>query len=73
MILCRFNCECLIKQAEGVNEQLKSTDQMKWGAGLRWRPLPEAEAPTEAAAETGLMNNIRNRAEEIVLQEVIFV
>ena len=28
-------------------------NQMLWGAGLRWRPLPKAEAPTEAAAETG--------------------
>ena len=42
------------KQAEGVTEQLKSTDQMEWGAGLRWRPLPKAEAPTEAAAETAV-------------------
>ncbi len=24
-----------------------------WGAGLRWRPLPKAEAPTEPAGETG--------------------
>ena len=62
-----------MKQAEGMTEELKRREQMKWGAGLRWRPLPEAEAPTEAATETGLMNNIRNRAEEIVLQEVIFV
>ena len=37
---------------EGVTEQLKVQDQMLWGAGLRWRPLPKAEAPTEAAAET---------------------
>ena len=22
-----------------------------WGAGRRWRPLPQAEAPTEATAE----------------------
>ena len=66
----------LVKQMakdEGVTEELKRREQMKWGAGLRWRPLPEAEAPTEAAAETGLMNNIRNRAEEIVLREVIYV
>ena len=41
-----------MKQAEGVTEQLKATDQLEWGAGLRWRPLPKAEAPTEAAAET---------------------
>ena len=45
----------LVKQMaarEGVTEQLKVQDQMLWGAGLRWRPLPKAEAPTEAAAET---------------------
>ena len=40
-----------IKQAEGVTEQLKSTDQMKW---------------------VGMMNNIRDRAEEIVKSEVLF-
>lgn len=40
-----------MKQAEGVTEQLKSTDQMKWAR---------------------LMNNIRNRAEEIVKSEVLF-
>ena len=39
-------------EREGVTEQLKAQDQMLWGAGLRWRPLPKAEAPTEAAAET---------------------
>ena len=37
---------------EGVSEQFKAQDQMLWGAGLRWRPLPQAEAPTEATAET---------------------
>ena len=66
----------LVKQLakeEGVTEELKCRDQMAWGAGLRWRPLPKAEAPTEAAAETGAMNNIRDRANEIVLNEVIFV
>ena len=41
-----------MKQAEDVTEQLKASNQMEWGAGLRWRPLPKAEAPTEAAAET---------------------
>ncbi len=25
---------------------------MLWGAGLRWRPLPQAEAPTEPTGET---------------------
>ena len=47
----------LVKQmakAEGVTEQLKATDQLEWGAGLRWRPLTKAEAPTEAAAETAV-------------------
>ena len=24
-----------------------------WGAGVRWTPLPQAEAPTEPAGETG--------------------
>ena len=41
-----------IKQAEGITEHLKATDQLKW---------------------IGLMNNIRNRAEEIVKSEVLFV
>ena len=40
-----------MKQAEGVTEQLKATDQLKW---------------------VGMMNNIRNRAEEIVKSEVVF-
>ena len=45
----------LVKQMakrEGVTEQLKADDQMLWGAGLRWRPLPQAEAPTEPTGET---------------------
>ena len=41
-----------MKQDEGVTEELKRWEQVKW---------------------VGLMNNIRNRAEEIVLWEVIFV
>ena len=40
-----------MKQAEGITEQLKTADQMKW---------------------VGIMNNIRNRAEEIVKSEVLF-
>ena len=40
-----------MKQAEGITEQLKATDQLKW---------------------VGMMNNIRNRAEEIVKCEVVF-
>ena len=34
---------------------LKSSDYHRlpqWGAGVRWTPLPKAEAPTDAAAET---------------------
>ena len=45
----------LVKQLakqEGVTEELKRRDQMKW---------------------IGMMNNIRNRAEEIVKSEVLFV
>ena len=61
----------LAKQ-EGVTEELKRRDQMAWGAGLRWRPLPKAEAPTEAAAETGAMNSIRNRSEEIITNEIVY-
>ena len=38
-------------EKEGINEQLKSQDQLAW---------------------VGAMNNIRNRAEEIILQEVIY-
>jgi hypothetical protein len=44
----------LVKQMakdEGVTEELKRREQMKW---------------------VGLMNNIRNRAEEIVIREVIY-
>lgn len=40
-----------LAEKEGINEQLKSQDQMEWG---------------------GAMNNIRNRAEEIILQELIY-
>ena len=45
----------LVKQmakAEGVTEELKATDQLKW---------------------VGMMNNIRNRAMEIVNNQVILV
>ena len=38
-------------KSQGVDEQMKRTDQMKW---------------------VGLMNNIRNSAEEIVLSELIY-
>ncbi len=38
-------------KAEGVTEELKAADQMKW---------------------VGLMNNIRQRAEEMVLTELIY-
>ena len=40
-----------MKQAEGITEQLKDADQMKW---------------------VGAMNNIRNRAEDIVYNELIY-
>ncbi len=40
-----------MKQAEGITDQLKDADQMKW---------------------VGLMNNIRNRAEDIVYNELIY-
>ena len=42
----------LMKQAEGVTEQLKAKNQMEWGAGVRWTPLPKAETPTEPTGET---------------------
>ena len=38
-------------ESEGVNEELKANDPMKW---------------------VGLMNNFRNAAEEVVLQELIY-
>ena len=40
-----------LAEKEGINEQLKSQDQMAW---------------------VSAMNNIRNRAEEIILQELIY-
>ena len=40
-----------MKAAEGVNEELKATDQMAW---------------------VGAMNSLRNRAEEIILRELIY-
>ena len=40
-------------KAEGVTESLKSTDPLRWGAGLRRRPLPKAEAPTELRVSGG--------------------
>ena len=41
----------LMKESEGVTEQMKQHDQMAW---------------------VGVMNNIHNRAEEIVLCEMIY-
>ena len=41
-----------LAEKEGITEQLKAENQMLWGAGLRWRPLPQAEAPTEPTGET---------------------
>ena len=49
---------------DGVTETFKTSDPMQWGAGLRRSPLPKAEAQTEAAAETGPLNNYRHCAEE---------
>ena len=40
-----------LAEKEGINEQLKSQDQIAWD---------------------GAMNSIRNRAEEIILQELIY-
>ena len=57
-------------KSEGVTEALKASDQLEWGAGVQWTPLPQGEAPTEATAETRRMNNIRNRAEEIVILSI---
>ena len=39
-------------RSQGVTEELKATDQMRWA---------------------GLMNNIRSAAEEVVLNELIYV
>ena len=41
-----------LTEKEGVTEQLKAENQMLWGAGPRWRPLPQAESPTEPTGET---------------------
>lgn len=41
-----------MKKAEGVTEDLKMSDQLRW---------------------VGMMNNIKSRAEEIVLSELIYV
>ena len=41
-----------MKQAEGITEQLKATNQLEW---------------------VRCMNSIRNRAEEIVKSEVLFI
>ena len=42
------------------------------GKSVRWTPLPQAEAPTEATAKTAKLNSITNQAMEIVNSEVIF-
>ena len=52
--ICRERMERIISRmakAEGVNEQLKASDQLAWASR---------------------MNNIRQRAEEIVLDELVF-
>ena len=45
------------KQGDYLLPDLKLPEQPKveigiWGAGVRWRPLPQAEAPTEPTGET---------------------
>ena len=40
-----------IKRRQGITEQLKEKDQMKW---------------------VGMMNNIKNAAEEMVLEELVY-
>ena len=52
---CHKEVEKLVEQMEekeGVTEELKATDQMKW---------------------VGMVNNIRSCAEEIVLEELVYV
>ena len=44
-------------QGDYLLPDLKLPEQPKveigiWGAGVRWTPLPQAEAPTEPAGET---------------------
>ena len=46
------------QQGDYLLPDLKLPEQPKveigiWGAGVRWTPLPQAEAPTEPAGETG--------------------
>ena len=51
---CEETFSRLVKQyagREGVTEQLKAADMMKW---------------------VGLMNNIRSRAEEVVMREYVY-
>ena len=45
------------QQGDYLLPDLKLPEQPKveigiWGAGVRWRPLPQAEAPTEPTDET---------------------
>ena len=47
------------QQGDYLLPNLKLPEQPKvkigiWGAGLRWRPLPQAEALTEATVETSV-------------------
>lgn len=53
-LACRDRMERMISrmaEAEGINEQLKASDQLRW---------------------ISRMNNIHQRAEEIVLDELVF-
>jgi len=47
LLFCAALALSALLYSESVAEQLKAQDQMLWGAGLRWRPLPKAEAPME--------------------------
>ena len=58
--------ETIDRQAEEIFSQL--VEQLKQTEGIT-----EQLKATNQMAWVGLMNNIRDRAEEIVLQEVIFV
>ncbi|MBO4433792.1 MAG: hypothetical protein J5852_09715 [Clostridia bacterium] len=46
-----------------ITEQLKATDQLEWGAGVRWTPLPKGRSADRAVRRNRRMNSIRNRAE----------
>ncbi len=53
-----------------ITDESRRDDEM--GCGSPVATSAQAEAPTEPAGETGLMNNIRSRAEEVVVREYIY-